>query len=121
MATSNARKRILIIGGGSREHALGTGLANRSRHELLFAPGNAGVERLGRRIPIAASDVNALVDCALSEGVDLVVVGPEAPLVDGLVDAIEAKNGPPVFGPSRAAARLEGSKAFMKEVCRKND
>ena len=114
-------KKILIVGGGSREHALGAGLFRAGERELVFAPGNAGTERIGRRLPISANDVNALVDAALSEKVDLVVVGPEQPLVDGIVDVLEAKKGPPVFGPSRAAARLEGSKAFMKKVCRDND
>src|SRR5687767_3156654 len=117
MATAGT-KRILIVGGGAREHALATGLVP---HELVFAPGNAGVERLGRRHAISANDVSAIAHLALSERFDLVVVGPEQPLVDGLVDIIAAKQGPPVFGPSKAAARLEGSKAFMKDVCKKND
>lgn len=104
--------RVLVVGGGSREHALASAMR---QHELLIAPGNAGTAELGRNVPIAATDVDGLVALAERERVDLVVVGPEAPLVAGLVDALEAK-GIRAFGPSRAAARLEGSKAFMKEL-----
>lgn len=104
------RARILIVGGGAREHALALALG---RHELLIAPGNAGTAALGRNVDVAASDVAAVVDLANREKVDLVVVGPEAPLTLGLVDALEAR-GIRAFGPSKAAARLEGSKAFMK-------
>ncbi len=104
--------RVLIVGSGSREHALASALAT---HELLIAPGNAGTAALGRNVPVAATDVAGLVALAERERVDLVVVGPEAPLVAGLVDALEAK-GIRAFGPSKAAARLEGSKAFMKEL-----
>lgn len=84
-------------------------------HELLVAPGNAGTAELGRNVAVSATDVDGLVALAERERVDLVVVGPEAPLVAGLVDRLEAK-GILAFGPSRAAARLEGSKAFMKEL-----
>lgn len=107
----SSRARILVVGGGAREHALGHAL---KAHELLFAPGNAGTAGLGRNVDVAATDVSALVELAAREKVDLVVVGPEAPLTLGLVDALEAK-GIRAFGPSRAAAKLEGSKAFMKE------
>ncbi len=110
------RARILIVGGGAREHALATALAS---HELLVAPGNAGTEAIARNVDVAASDVDGLVDLAVRERVDLVVVGPELPLTLGLVDALAAR-GVRAFGPSRAAARLEGSKAFMKEICRKS-
>ncbi|MBX3263335.1 MAG: phosphoribosylamine--glycine ligase [Labilithrix sp.] len=115
--------RILVVGGGSREHALGVGLAasaggaaSPGGHELLFAPGNAGTLALGRNVAVSASDVPALVALAEREAVDLVVVGPELPLTLGLVDALSAK-GIRAFGPTRAAARLEGSKAFMKDIC----
>ena len=111
--------KILVVGSGSREHALGTGLARGgSGHELLFAPGNAGTLALGRNVAVAASDVPALVELAVAERVDLVVVGPELPLTLGLVDAL-AEKGIAAFGPSRSAARLEGSKAFMKDICKR--
>jgi phosphoribosylamine--glycine ligase len=111
--------RILIVGGGAREHALGAGLApSAGEHDLLFAPGNAGTASIGRNVAVAASDRDALVELAAKERVDLVVVGPELPLTLGLVDALEAR-GIRAFGPSRAAARLEGSKAFMKDLCRR--
>jgi phosphoribosylamine--glycine ligase len=104
-------RRILIVGAGAREHALATALRE---HDLLIAPGNGGTARVGRNIAVAATDVEGLVALAERERVDLVLVGPEAPLTLGLVDALE-KKGVLAFGPSRAAARLEGSKAFMKE------
>lgn len=123
--------RILIVGGGAREHALGVGLLGASRasragasatagpHSLLFAPGNAGTAAIGENRPIGASDVPGIVALALAEKVDLVVVGPEVPLTLGLVDALAAE-GILAFGPSRDAARLEGSKSFMKDICRKS-
>jgi phosphoribosylamine--glycine ligase len=111
--------KILVVGAGSREHALGAGiLASKASHELIFAPGNAGTLGIGRNVPIPASDVTALVELAVREGIDLVVVGPELPLTLGLVDALSAK-GILAFGPSKAAARLEGSKAFMKDICKR--
>lgn len=107
--------KILVVGGGAREHALGAALA-RDGSELLFAPGNAGTLTLGRNVAVAASDVPALVELAARERVDLVVVGPELPLTLGVVDALAEVNIR-AFGPTKAAARLEGSKAFMKELC----
>lgn len=112
--------KILVVGGGSREHALGVGLARGgSGHELLFAPGNAGTAAIGRNIAVAAADVAGLVELALREKVDLVVVGPELPLTLGLVDAL-AEKGIRAFGPTKAAARLEGSKVFMKSICKRS-
>ena len=110
--------RILLIGGGGREHALGWAL-QRDHPEvtLLVAPGNPGLERLGRALPIAVTDVPALAEAARREQVDLVVAGPEAPLVAGLADRLEG-HGIPCFGPGAAAAALEGSKVFAKEVLR---
>ncbi|HEY8073372.1 MAG TPA: phosphoribosylamine--glycine ligase [Labilithrix sp.] len=108
--------RILVVGGGAREHALATALAT---HEVLVAPGNAGTAARFRNVDVAAHDVEGLVALAEREHVDLVVVGPEQPLTLGLVDALDAR-GIRAFGPSRAAARLEGSKAFMKEICKKS-
>lgn len=106
--------RILIVGGGAREHALAWALARSPRRPTLFiAPGNAGTAQLGHNVPIAADDVTALQDFVSAEGIDLTVVGPEQPLVLGLVDRLQAA-GHAVVGPTAAAARLEGSKAFAK-------
>lgn len=107
--------RVLIVGAGAREHALASGIA-RGGHEVLAAPGNAGTAQLGRNVPAKWDDVSSLVEIAAREEVDLAVVGPELPLTLGLVDALEARKIR-AFGPSKAAARLEGSKAHMKRFC----
>jgi phosphoribosylamine---glycine ligase len=107
-------KKVLIIGSGGREHALAWKLAQSSEVERLFvAPGNAGT--LGWNVPISGTDIPALVQFAKKEQIDLTVVGPEAPLTLGIVDAFQKENLR-IFGPRQAAARLEGSKAFAKEV-----
>ncbi len=107
--------RVLVIGGGGREHAIVRALARSERRpELLCAPGNAGIAADARCLEIAGDNAS-IVAAAVAESCDLVVVGPEAPLVDGLVDALEAA-GVAAFGPSAEAARLEGSKAHAKAV-----
>ena len=109
--------KVLIIGGGGREHALAWKVAQSSRvSEVLVAPGNAGTatEPKCRNVATAAEDVAGLVALARDEDVGLTIVGPEAPLVAGVVDAFAAA-GLRCFGPRRAAARLEGSKSFTKE------
>jgi phosphoribosylamine---glycine ligase len=112
-------KRVLVVGGGGREHAIVRGLLrSQQRPELLAAPGNAGIAR--DRVPclaVGAEDVDGIVRAAVDEGVDLVVVGPEAPLVAGAVDAL-AEAGIAAFGPRAAAARIEGSKTYAKELMR---
>ncbi|MGH8913448.1 MAG: phosphoribosylamine--glycine ligase, partial [Acidimicrobiia bacterium] len=112
--------RVLLVGGGGREHALGWKLARSSRvDELISLPGNPGLAKLGPVVEgISPDDVGAIAAMARIQGVDLVVVGPEAPLAAGVADALSAL-GIPVFGPTRAAARLESSKAFAKEVMRR--
>jgi phosphoribosylamine--glycine ligase len=105
-------KRVLVVGSGAREHALAVAAAE-SGAEVLVAPGNAGTASVARNVAVAADDVPGLVGLAVRESVDLVVVGPELPLTLGLVDAL-AERGILAFGPSKSAARLEGSKVFMK-------
>ncbi|HVE69322.1 MAG TPA: phosphoribosylamine--glycine ligase [Solirubrobacteraceae bacterium] len=108
--------KVLVAGGGGREHALVRALLRSPRApEVLAAPGNAGIARDARLLDVGADDVDGLVRAARDEAVDLVVVGPEAPLVAGAVDALGAE-GVAAFGPSAAAARLEGSKAYAKAV-----
>jgi phosphoribosylamine---glycine ligase len=109
--------RILLVGSGGREHALGWKLASSPRvDDLISLPGNPGLGTLGAVVEgIPATDVGAIAAMARVQAVDLVVVGPEAPLAAGVVDAVSAL-GIPVFGPTRAAARLESSKKFAKEV-----
>jgi phosphoribosylamine--glycine ligase len=109
--------KVLVVGGGGREHAMVRALA-RSAHapELLCAPGNAGIAADAECLPqVAADDVEAIVVAAREQRADLVAIGPEAALVAGAVDALE-RAGIPAFGPSAAAAELEGSKAFAKEL-----
>ncbi|MDR1997917.1 MAG: phosphoribosylamine--glycine ligase [Candidatus Margulisbacteria bacterium] len=111
--------KILLIGSGGREHALAWKIVQSSRVTKLYcAPGNPGTALLGENIAIAAEDSAGLKDFALKQRIDLTVVGPETPLTLGLVDEFEAA-GLKIFGPSRAAAQLEGSKQFAKKIMHK--
>ena len=110
--------KILLVGSGGREHALALGLqADPSCTELHCAPGNPGIAEIATLHPVAITDNSAIVDLAKKLAVDLVVIGPEVPLVNGVADALRAA-GLAVFGPSKAAAQLEGSKHFAKGVMR---
>ncbi len=107
---------ILVVGGGGREHTLVWKLVNDSRRPKVFcAPGNAGTAEIATNVNIGAEDIPGLVQWAREYWPDLVVVGPEAPLCEGLVDLLE-KEGIKAFGPSKAAAQIEGSKVFAKDV-----
>jgi phosphoribosylamine---glycine ligase len=109
--------KILLVGSGGREHALAWRLAQCPSCTALFAaPGNPGIGQYAQLLPIAADAIDALVDAAHRLAIDLVVVGPEGPLVLGLADRLRAE-GLAVFGPDAAAAQLEGSKGFVKDLC----
>ena len=111
-----AERKILVVGGGGREHTLAWKLANdRGNPRVYCAPGNAGTAQVARNLDIPATDIEALVKWALAERPHLAVIGPEAPLCEGIVDRFAAA-GLRAVGPSRAAAQLEGSKAFAKEI-----
>ncbi len=107
---------VLLIGSGGREHALAWKIAQ-SRHftRLLSVPGNTGTGQYGQNVPFPLSDFDAIVDLAQRERIDLLVVGPDNPLADGIVDVFKAA-GIPAFGPTAAAARIESSKSFAKEI-----
>ena len=106
----------LVVGSGAREHALVRALRRDPQvNEVHVAPGNAGIAQDAHVHPVDALDGEAVADLAVSLGADLVIIGPEAPLVAGVADAVRAR-GIACFGPSADAARLEGSKAFAKEV-----
>ena len=109
--------KIILVGSGGREHALAWALSDSPLcDELIVTPGNPGTDTFGRRADIGAEDIDALVHLAKTEQADIVVVGPEVPLVDGLVDRLEAENIR-AFGPTAAAAQLEGSKRFARDFC----
>lgn len=110
--------KILVIGSGGREHALAWKLSQSSHVKKIFtAPGNPGTALLGTNVPLAVDDIAGLAAFAKKEKIDLTVVGPERPLVAGIVDAFQAQ-GLRIFGPTAAAAQLEGSKAFCKQLLR---
>lgn len=112
--------KVLLVGSGGREHALAAKLCESPRVSVLIAaPGNSGIARHATVSPVAADDAAGLAALAVREGVDLVVVGPEGALAAGLADRL-AGAGIPCFGPSQAAARLETSKAFTKDFCRRH-
>jgi phosphoribosylamine---glycine ligase len=109
--------RVLVVGSGGREHALCWAIAGSPLCDALYcAPGNPGIAQEATCVPLAATDLDAILAFAKAERIDFVVVGPEAPLVAGLVDKLEAA-GIAAFGPSAAAAALEGSKGFTKDLC----
>ena len=111
--------RILVIGGGGREHTLAWKLAMSPRVEKIYCiPGNPGISQIAECIDLNLADNQALVDFAINHHIDLTVVGPEMPLANGIVDAFD-KQDLKIFGPTQAAAELEGSKAFAKELMKK--
>ena len=111
--------KILVVGSGGREHALCWSIAASPLCNKVFcAPGNAGISAEATCVPIEADDVTGLTNFAQRNEIDFVVIGPEVPLCLGLVDQLEAINIK-AFGPSAAAAQLEGSKGFMKDLCKK--
>jgi len=113
--------RILVIGGGGREHAIVWALAKSERVEQIYcAPGNAGIAEIAECVPIAVDKFEELADFAAQQAIDLVVVGPDDPLAGGIVDVFEARNIP-AFGPRQNAAEIEGSKIFMKNLLKKYD
>ncbi len=111
--------KVLVLGSGGREHALGVSLARSAlRPVLVFAPGNAGMAMLGRCLPVKPTDLASVLDLCRKEAPDLVVVGPEDPLCAGVADLLEGA-GFKVFGPGKKGARLEGSKSFAKHLMTK--
>lgn len=108
---------VLVVGSGGREHAIAAKLAQTAR--VWCAPGNAGTSKVGTNLAIAATDVAAIVEAAKANAIDLVVIGPEAPLALGLVDAL-AEAGVLAFGPTKAAAMLESSKGFAKDFMKRH-
>lgn len=111
--------RVLVIGGGGREHALVWKIAQSPKVSKIYAaPGNAGIAELAECVALKATDIESLANFAERNRVDLTVVGPESPLIAGVVDVFE-RRGLAVFGPSKEPARLEGSKVYAKEVMRR--
>ena len=117
--------KILLLGGGGREHALAWKIAQSEKVEKLFiAPGNAGTSNCGENVAIGVNEFDKLKDFAVENGVDMVVVGPEDPLVKGVYDDFkndERTKNIPVIGPSKAGAVLEGSKDFAKQFMKRHN
>ena len=112
--------KVLVIGSGGREHALVWKLKQSPQVTDIFcAPGNAGIAQLASCVSLKVSDFSAVVKFVKEKHIDLTVIGPEQPLVNGLVDVLE-ENGQKVFGPGKAAAQLEGSKVFSKNFMQRN-
>ncbi|MGL5640899.1 MAG: phosphoribosylamine--glycine ligase [Paraclostridium sp.] len=113
--------KILVVGAGGREHAICYKLSNESRVEKIYcAPGNAGISEVAQCIDIKDNDINGLLKFAKEHKIDLTIVGPEVPLVEGIVDEFE-KNNLKIFGPNRECSKLEGSKAFSKDFMVKHN
>ena len=113
--------KILLIGSGGREHALAWSIADSPlTQQLVVAPGNPGMAPYGKLVDIVADDIDAICDYATKMPADLVVVGPEVPLVMGLVDKLNERNIP-AFGPTAVAAKLEGSKEFARAFCHRHN
>src|SRR5215475_13342278 len=113
-----AKLNILLVGSGGREHALGWALsASPLLTKLFCAPGNAGIAEVAQCVPLDTANHDVIIEFCRDERVELVVIGPEAPLVAGLGDAL-GDAGIRYFGPTKSAARLEGSKGFTKDLCR---
>ena len=112
--------KVLVIGGGAREHALAWKIAQSPRiTELYVAPGNAGTAAIARNLNVRPTDTEALAKAAEDIGIDITVVGPEAPLASGIVDYFE-RLGMPIFGPTEAATQIESSKVFAKRLMQKH-
>ncbi|MCK4374850.1 MAG: phosphoribosylamine--glycine ligase, partial [Candidatus Brocadiae bacterium] len=112
--------RVLVVGGGGREHALVWKIADSPMVDRVFcAPGNAGIAELAECVAVEATDILSLRKFARENSIDLTIVGPEAPLVKGIVDSFESA-GLRAFGPARQGARLEGSKVFAKQLMRRH-
>ncbi len=113
--------KVLVVGSGGREHALTWTISkNKDIKKIYCAPGNAGTEGIAENIPINAEDIDELLKFAEEKNIDLTVVGPEIPLINGIVDIFEEK-GLKIFGPGKDAAQLEGSKSFTKNLLKKNN
>lgn len=111
--------KVMVVGGGGREHALVWKIAQSGKVSKIFcAPGNAGIAKLAQCVPIGAEDISALTDFAKREKIDLTIVGPEAPLCAGIVDEFQ-RRGLRIFGPTKSAAEIEGSKVFCRQLLAK--
>ncbi|MCX8014513.1 MAG: hypothetical protein N2748_00695 [candidate division WOR-3 bacterium] len=111
------KEKVLVVGGGGREHAVVWKL-KQSNCQIFCAPGNGGISNLAECIPIKVDDIQGLLKFALANSIDLTIVGPELPLALGIVDEFQKKHLK-IFGPNKRAAQLETSKAFAKNVCHK--